>query len=150
MLNNYRTKLTQSTLLGGHGFAAGKHASEAQKRMVEKLDKMGILVIRQPSNSPETNLNDLALFNSLKGYMRARSNVMPESTRNNKSYIQSIMWTMLKKGVSEFEPRKLFNASLQRQVLLGMMIQNGGQSVREKHYRIREFWGTGRPKKQYE
>jgi hypothetical protein len=88
--------------------------------MVADLAKKGILVIRQPSNSPESNLCDLALFNSLKSYMRSRSNEMPTSTRNNKGYIQSIMWNMMKNVVNFFEPRKLFNTSLQRQVLFGL------------------------------
>lgn len=127
---------------GGHGFAQGRIPSEVQKSMVKEMRELGVEVYCQPPNSPEFNLCDLALFWSLKSTMRSHSDELGVSTRDNKSFIQSVMWTTLRQVVEHFDARALFNASMQREMLLLQAIESNGDKVKEKHWKIRKQWGT--------
>jgi hypothetical protein len=130
---------------GGHGFNnfQGGVATEDQKRMVDFLEERGLDVFCQPRNSPFTNMNDLGFFNSMKAYMRGKGSKITKPTGKNRSLIQSEMWGLVKRFVEEFEPRKLFNISVQKHALMQKCIAVEGKEFgKDSHHKIRKFWGT--------
>lgn len=133
----------------GHGYNnrnKGKPNS-THDALVQNCKIKGLRVVKQSRHTPESNYLDLGIWNILKSAVIARNDEIPDFKKNLDD-IEASIWKISKEEWEKIEPRKIFNTTRQRDVILKKIIELKGRSiVKEPHTGIREKFNTGPPKR---
>lgn len=136
---------------GGHGFSGwhgGKETDEHAK-LVAACKARGVLLEKQPPNSPETNLCDLGLWRLLKAAVERRRAEVPAYTGSNTDEVEAALWRIVKEEWAAIEPRKLFNIAMVKEAVFEFVVEaEGGELGRDPHVKVRRMFGTGSPKRE--
>jgi len=134
----------------GHGFNNRQRGKETaiHDALKHNLGVQGIRLVKQSRHSPEFNYMDLGIWYSLKCAVENRAAELPEYDHRNENLIEAKIWQIVQEEWERLEPRKVFNISKQRRVLLQCCEELEGESItKEAHTGIRQQFGTGSPKR---
>lgn len=116
---------------------SARQQNTLQKKLISDCRERGYELVKQPRNSPCTNIWDLGLFHALKSALQARGCEVGTFDNKNKNQIQAELWRIVKDTWAKLDPHSIFNISTQRRAVLEAILENDGREVREVHTDIR-------------
>lgn len=128
----------------GHGYnnRNKRQPTKVHDELVAIAEEKGILVTKQPHNSPETNPLDLGIWNAIQSNVR-RIAMVEDPDRKDDGYLESLLWKATKQAWDELEPRTIWNCWMVKDEILKTIRQTRGEAiVSEPHAKIRKRWGT--------
>lgn len=139
------TRVIQHDGAPGHGLnnRNGGTPSVTLQHLTRYCRRRGYDLIKQPRNSPCINLWDLVVFRALKSAVERRHADVPVFNGSNQNAVQAALWEIVKEEWNKLDPKKLFNISVQRRVIIEKMVEVDGGEVREVHANIRKTFNTG-------
>ena len=112
----------------GHGYTPQKNATSEHDALVKDGAKYKVRFVKQPANSPETNICDLGMFNSIQTEVRKSAKLLAGIDPSDKHEWEKTYWKMIREAYEALDPEKIEGCFRQRgRFLDDVVVAEGGR-----------------------